>query len=223
MRTALALRRGNGWVARLSGPGGREGRPVSSPVSTPASAAPPPADPVETVLRAQFEAGLGGDTAAYRRFLDALSARLRAFLRRRLGAAPDDVEDILQETLLAIHNSRHTYRSGEPLTAWVYAIARYKLMDFHRSHHRREALNLPLEAAQDVFAATDAESAQARHDLGQLLQALPDRHRLPILHVKLGGLSVSETARLTGMSESAVKVGIHRGLKALALKIRSAA
>ena len=152
-----------------------------------------------------------------------MSARLRAFLRRRLGGAPDDVEDILQETLLAIHNSRHTYRSGEPLTAWVYAIARYKLMDFHRSHHRREALNLPLEAAQDVFAASDTESAQARHDIGQLLEALPDRHRLPILHVKLGGLSVSETARLTGMSESAVKVGIHRGLKALALKIRSAA
>ena len=75
----------------------------------------------------------------------------------------------------------------------------------------------------DVFAATDTESAQARHDIGQLLEALPDRHRLPILHVKLGGLSVSETARLTGMSESAVKVGIHRGLKALALKIRSAA
>ncbi len=181
------------------------------------------ADPVESALRVLFEAGLGGDPDAYRCFLDELSARLRAFLRRRLGGSPDDVEDILQETLLAIHNSRHTYRSGQPLTAWVYAIARYKLMDFHRSHHRREALNLPLEAAQDVFAATDTESAQARHDIGQLLEALPDRHRLPILHVKLGGLSVSETARLTGMSESAVKVGIHRGLKALALKIRSAA
>ncbi|WP_313213433.1 sigma-70 family RNA polymerase sigma factor [Stenotrophomonas acidaminiphila] len=192
---------------------------MSAPAPTSAS----PADPVEAVLRALFEAGLDGDPAAYRCFLDALSARLRAFLRRRLGGAPDDVEDILQETLLAIHNSRHTYRSGEPLTAWVYAIARYKLMDFHRSHHRREALNLPLEAAQDVFAASDTESAQARHDIGQLLEALPDRHRLPILHVKLGGLSVSETARLTGMSESAVKVGIHRGLKALALKIRSAA
>ena len=191
-------------------------------MSAPAPASPSPADPVEAVLRALFEAGLDGDPAAYRCFLDALSARLRAFLRRRLGGAPDDVEDILQETLLAIHNSRHTSRSGEPLTAWVYAIARYKLMDFHRSHHRREALNLPLEAAQDVFAATDTESAQARHDIGQLLEALPDRHRLPILHVKLGGLSVSETARLTGMSESAVKVGIHRGLKALALKIRSA-
>ena len=181
------------------------------------------ADPVESALRVLFEAGLGGDPDAYRCFLDELSARLRAFLRRRLGGSPDDVEDVLQETLLAIHNSRHTYRSGQPLTAWVYAIARYKLMDFHRSHHRREALNLPLEAAQDVFAATDTESAQARHDIGQLLEALPDRHRLPILHVKLGGLSVSETARLTGMSESAVKVGIHRGLKALALKIRSAA
>ncbi len=51
------------------------------------------------------------------------------------------------------------------------------------------------------------------------MKHLPDRHRLPIQHVKLDGLSVAETAQLTGMSESAVKVGIHRGMKTLAAKI----
>jgi RNA polymerase sigma-70 factor (ECF subfamily) len=223
MRLPRAMRRHGILAARLRVIGRRGVHKVTAAISATGAGSAAMADPVESALRVLFEAGLGGDPDAYRCFLDELSARLRAFLRRRLGGSPDDVEDILQETLLAIHNSRHIYRSGQPLTAWVYAIARYKLMDFHRSHHRREALNLPLEAAQDVFAAADTESTQARHDIGQLLEALPDRHRLPILHVKLGGLSVSETARLTGMSESAVKVGIHRGLKALALKIRSAA
>jgi RNA polymerase sigma-70 factor (ECF subfamily) len=177
---------------------------------------------VETRLHLLFVAGLDGDAHGYRTFLDELSAHLRGFLRRRLSQAPDDVEDILQETLLAIHNSRHTYRRGEPLTAWVYAVARYKLLDFYRAHARKGPPPLPLDAAAELFAYTDDAPAHARHEIGRLLEQLPDRHRLPIVHVKLQGLSVSETARLTGMSESAVKVGVHRGLKALALKIRSA-
>ncbi|KAF1050396.1 MAG: ECF RNA polymerase sigma factor SigF [Burkholderia gladioli] len=71
-----------------------------------------------------------------------------------------------------------------------------------------------------MFAAPDDETAQARHDIGKLLEHLPDKQRLPILRVKLQGLSVTETAAITGLSESAVKVGVHRGLKALAARIR---
>ncbi|MCY1209589.1 RNA polymerase sigma-70 factor, sigma-E family [compost metagenome] len=69
-----------------------------------------------------------------------------------------------------------------------------------------------------MFAASATEASDAKRDLGGLLQTLPERQRLPIVHVKIEGLSVAETASLTGMSESAVKVGIHRGLKALAAK-----
>ena len=69
-------------------------------------------------------------------------------------------------------------------------------------------------------SAADTEAAEARRDLGKLLEQLPERQRLPIVHMKLEGLSVAETARLTGMSESAVKVGVHRGLRALAAMIR---
>ncbi|WP_369935467.1 sigma-70 family RNA polymerase sigma factor [Xanthomonas tesorieronis] len=178
---------------------------------------------VEVRLRLLFLAGLDGGARDYRAFLEELGAHLRGFLRRRLHHAPDDVEDILQETLLAIHNSRHTYRRDEPLTAWVYAVARYKLLDFYRAHARKGPPPLPLDAADDLFAHADDAPAHARHDIGRLLEQLPDRHRLPIVHVKLQGLSVSETARLTGMSESAVKIGVHRGLKALARKIGSTA
>ncbi len=178
---------------------------------------------VEERLRALFIRGLNGDAVAYRAFLDDLTGHLRGFLRKRIYYLQDDIEDVVQEILLAGHNSRHTYRPDEPLTAWVHAIARYKLMDFFRARARREALNDPLDDTLEIFATSDEEPADAKRDVGKLLEQLPDRHRLPILHVKLQGLSVTETAALTGMSESAVKVGIHRGLKALAAKIRGTA
>ena len=175
---------------------------------------------VEERLRGLLLQGLDADAAAYQRFLKELSAHLRAFLRRRLAQRPDEVEDLVQETLLAVHNQRHTYRPEMPVTAWAHAIARYKLIDWLRSHRVKEALNDPLDDAGELFASSDEEAAEARRDLGRLLQTLPDKQRLPIEYVKLEGLSVVETARLTGLSESAVKVGVHRGLKALAARIR---
>lgn len=126
----------------------------------------------------------------------------------------------MQETLLAVHNQRHTYQTAQPLTAWVHAIARYKLVDLLRARASREALTDPLDEAFDMFAASDTDAAEASRDLHQLLDSLPDRQRLPIVHVKLQGLSVVEAAQRTGMSESAVKVGVHRGLKALAARIQ---
>jgi len=175
---------------------------------------------VEQRLRQAFILGLAGDAAAYRNFLKELSGHLRAFLRRRLAQFPDDVEDLVQETLLAVHNQRQTYRQDQPLTAWVHAIARYKLIDLLRARAGREALNDPLDDELAVFAATDTDAREAKRDLNKLIKTLPDRHRLPIVHVKLQGLSVAEAAQLTGMSESAIKVGVHRGLKALAALIR---
>lgn len=175
----------------------------------------------EIELRACFVRGLAGDAAQYRRFLVDLGSHLRAYLRRRLPRAQADVEDILQETLLAVHNARHTYRDDQPLTAWVHAIARYKLMDFFRAHARRESLHDPFEDDGSLFVESDVEPADARRDVDRLLDALPDRHRLPIVFVKLQGLSVTEAAQRCGISESAVKVGVHRGLKALAARIRS--
>jgi RNA polymerase sigma-70 factor, ECF subfamily len=75
----------------------------------------------------------------------------------------------------------------------------------------------------ELFAASDTDAAYAKKDLNTLLAGLPDRQRLPIVHVKLEGLSVVEAAQRTGMSESAIKIGVHRGLKALAARIRGTA
>lgn len=178
---------------------------------------------VETRLRELLICAAAGDAIAYQTFLSELTRHLRGFLRKRIPQLSDDVEDLVQEILLAVHNGRHTYRPDEPLTAWVHAIARYKLMDFFRARARRESLNDPLDDHLDIFASADDEPSRARRDLGKLLDQLPDKQRLPIVHVKLQGLSVSETAQLTGLSESAVKVGVHRGLKALAARVRGIA
>ena len=174
----------------------------------------------EERLRKLLLRGLAGDAPAYHAFLQELSAHLRAFLRKRLVRLPDEVEDLVQESLLAIHNQRHTYDAGQPLTAWIHAIAKYKLIDLLRRRAKRDLLTDPLDDEFGFASAADTEAADARRDLGKLLEQLPDRQRLPIVHMKLEGLSVAEAARLTGMSESAVKVGVHRGLKALAAMIR---
>ena len=174
----------------------------------------------EEYLRELFVRGLAGDTTAYQGFLQELGGYLRAFLRKRLAQMPDEVEDLVQESLLAVHLKRHTYDPTQPLTAWVHAIARYKLVDLLRRRNSRERLTDPLDEATEAFSSSDVEAVDARRDLRRLLEQLPDRQRLPLIHMKLGGLSAAEAARITGMSESAVKVGVHRGLKALAAKIR---
>lgn len=177
---------------------------------------------IEAQLRELLVKGMAGDGAAYHAFLKALSAHLRAFFRRRLTRLPDEVEDLVQETLLAVHNQRHTYEPDQPLTPWVYAIARYKLVDLLRRRADRDALHDPLDDELAVFAAADTEAAAARRDVMKLLDHLPERQRLPIRLMKLEGLSVVEAASAAGMSESAVKVGVHRGLKALAKLIGGA-
>ena len=177
----------------------------------------------EDRLRDLFVRGLAGDGPAYHAFLKELAPHLRAFFRKRLARIPDEVEDLVQEVLLAVHNQRHTYDPGQPLTPWAHAIAKYKFVDFLRRRARGEGLTDPLDDEMEMFSAADSEAAEARRDLAKLLETLPDRHRLPIVHVKIEGLSVAEAAALTGMSESAVKIGVHRGLKALAAKIRGEA
>ena len=174
----------------------------------------------EERLRTLMLKSLTGDGSSYRVFLNELSMHLRSFLRRRVARQPEEIEDLVQELLLAIHNQRHTYNAKLPLTAWVHAIAHYKVIDWLRRRSRDDLLNDSLDDCEELFAAEN-EAAEASHDIAKLLQQLPERQRLPIQYVKIEGGAVADTAKRTGMSESAVKVGIHRGLKALAASIRA--
>ena len=93
----------------------------------------------EIELKALMLASLDGDSASYRSLLDGLSRRLRAYYKGKLagiGRGVAEAEDLVQETVLAIHLKRHTYDPAEPLTPWVHAVARYKLIDFPASNPR---------------------------------------------------------------------------------------
>ncbi|MFT5588692.1 MAG: RNA polymerase sigma-70 factor (ECF subfamily) [Bradyrhizobium sp.] len=174
----------------------------------------------ESRLHALLQQGMGGDALAYRDFLQATSMHLRAFLRHRLSRWPDEVEDLVQESLLAIHNQRMTYDVSVPLTSWMFAIAKYKLIDWLRRHARRELRNDPIGDEHELFSSADEEAREAQRDLTVLLARLPEQQQLAIRHTKLDGWSVRETAAALGISEASVKVAVHRGLKTLAFNLR---
>jgi RNA polymerase sigma-70 factor (ECF subfamily) len=177
-------------------------------------------DEVEARLKALFCSGLDGNRSDYEAFLVQLSGHLRAYLRKRLQQHAAEVEDLLQEALLAIHLHRHTWDRRQALTPWAYTITRHKLIDFTRRHARTDAHHDEWDDAHELLQAVDQEADIARRDVHKLLDLLPDRHRLPLLYTHLQGHSVAEAAQLSGMSESAVKIGVHRGLKALAALMR---
>ncbi len=175
---------------------------------------------LESQLRPVFLAALAGDAAAYRLFLDRISMQLRGYLRQMLARAgrteASEAEDVLQETLLALHLSRHTYDAASPVTAWAHAIARYKLVDhLRRTGRHAGALQLDDEA-QQLVGPPEGVAAEARLDLERAMAALPERTRHLIDQVKLQGASVVEAANAAGMTETAAKVAIHRGLQAMA-------
>ena len=171
----------------------------------------------ELDLQRLMLAGLDGDAAAHKALLTRLSAHLRAYFRTRLariGMAAADAEDLVQETLIALHTRRHTYDRSQPLTPWVYAIARYRLVDYLR-RSKGSAMDVPIEEAEEVLADDNPSSVESSLDLDQLMARLSPKARQAIQFVKLDGLSVSEAAARSGMSQSAVKVSVHRGLRAL--------
>jgi RNA polymerase sigma-70 factor, ECF subfamily len=175
----------------------------------------------ESELRRLMLACQAGSDSATEALLSRLSSLLRSYFKGRLnriGRASADAEDLVQETLISIYTHRATYDRAQPLTPWVYAIAQYRLVDYLR-RTRRSAAALSLDAVPDPPAARDSE-AESRLDLHALISQLTPKMRLAIELVKLQGLSVSEAAVRTAMSESAIKVSVHRGLKALAKLVR---
>jgi RNA polymerase sigma-70 factor (ECF subfamily) len=165
-----------------------------------------------------MNAGLKGDSNAYRKLLHETSCHLRGYYKgklARIGRSAAEAEDLVQDALMAIHTRRHTYNPAQPLTPWIYAIARYKLID-HLRRTRHSISDLPMERADAITARDDHVGSETALDLSRLLSRLPDKMRRAIQCVKLEGLSTAEAARQCGMSESAIKVSVHRGLKAMA-------
>lgn len=116
---------------------------------------------------------------------------------------------------MAIHTRRHTFDTSQLVTPWVYAIARYKFLD-HLRRTRGSVRDISVDDADDLPALADLEAVDSGIDLERLLGRLPSKTQMAFRYVKVEGLTVREAAARSGMSESAIKVSIHRGMKTLA-------
>ena len=167
----------------------------------------------ETQFKALMLRGLEGDAVAWRVLLSDLGGHLRPWFARRLFDGGADAEDLVQETLIAIHAKRATWDRSQSFTGWAYAVARHKLIDHLRRQGRRPSH--PIEEASTLFADHTVEDGAARADLGRCLSMLPARQRRLVEDVRLKGLSVAEAAERHGYSVAAAKVSLHRSLKKL--------
>jgi RNA polymerase sigma-70 factor (ECF subfamily) len=166
-----------------------------------------------------MRAGNAGDADSYRRLLLQLTPVLRAVARRGLasaGMADTDAEDVVQETLLAIHLKRQSWDEGAPIGPWFRAIARHKMIDTLRRRGRR--IDVPLDNFAEVLAGGESEPSMLVADVDRHLESLPAGQRKVVRTIAVDGASTGEAAARLSMTNGAVRVALHRGLAALAAK-----
>ena len=170
-----------------------------------------------------MHAAMAGDQKAYRRLLESLAPTLRKIARRgfeRSGLGNAEVEDVVQETLLAIHLKRGTWDRTKSVAPWVTAIARYKLVDCLRRKGRR--VDVQIDDIADILADESGNDGSDQRDVNRILEDLDGRQLEIVRSISIEGGSVRETAQRLGMSEVAVRVSLHRCLKMLAERYRQA-
>jgi RNA polymerase sigma factor (sigma-70 family) len=169
-----------------------------------------------------MQAANRGDAKAYRRVLEELAPILRGMVKHRLsryGLGAEEAEDVVQETLLAVHLKRQTWDERQPLLPWVRAIAQNKLVDSLRRRGRR--VHVPLDELSETLAVDDDPVALNGVDAERVLSRLEGRQRDIVLAISIEGASARQVADRLGMTEGAVRVALHRALKSLAGAFRS--
>jgi RNA polymerase sigma-70 factor (ECF subfamily) len=154
-----------------------------------------------------------GDFAAVAALVDRVSPQLHRFFVAQT-AIRSDADDLLQETWLRIHRVRHTYRPGEPVLPWFYAIARRVRIDHYRRASRTTARERRLEEAAGMTVTPPPEEGQGE-DLETLLAPLSDSQREILRMMKVAGMSLEEVARATSCSVGSVKQKVHRAYQNL--------
>jgi RNA polymerase sigma factor (sigma-70 family) len=163
-------------------------------------------------------ASQSGERAAYERLLREITPLIRSIVRRHSNNRAD-VEEMVQETLLTIHRVRHTYDPARPFGPWLAAIASRRSIDALRRRLRRAKYEAPQDGSYETFADSaannDIEAVRSAQEVGELLQRLPPRQREALEAVKLKEMSLEEASVASGQSVAALKVNVHRALKAL--------
>jgi len=169
----------------------------------------------EEKLRALIISGLDGDAGSHAALLHALVPVLQDFYRRRMGDV--DVDYRVQETLIAVRTRRVTYDRARPFTAWLFSIARYKIVDHFRRSQRLE----PIAVLEDILVAEGfKDKASSRLNDDQLAEILPPKQARAIRAIRLKGLRTTETVKREANGQFNLKVSVHRGLKSLVTSIR---
>lgn len=165
-----------------------------------------------------MRAAQDGDNAAYSRLLSELLPVLRGSVRRR-WRSQQDVEDIVQDILMSLHSVRHTYDPARPFLPWLMTIAARRIADAARRLSSRAANETLVEVMPETFSGDDTKSAQDTSDdreaIRMALASLPEGQRQAIELMKLQGLSLQEASERTGKSVAALKVTVHRAIKAM--------
>jgi RNA polymerase sigma-70 factor (ECF subfamily) len=168
-------------------------------------------DTLESLMRQ----AIAGDKRAYADLLLETSRFLKPYLARRINSA-SEVDDLLQEILISIHKARNTYDGLRPYKPWAYAIAKFRLQDFLRSHYSDQLRHaVDLDEMENILAEPVTETELTYESISGEIQKLPPKQAeiLEMMHHQ--GYTAKEVAERIGMKESAVKVAVHRAYKIL--------
>ena len=156
-----------------------------------------------------------GNESDYRQLLKELTGVIHNFLRRRFGNH-HFIEDCVQEALIAIHQARHTYDPHRPFRPWLFTIVRHKAIDTLRQQRTREKVVDQYKREQEIHTQAGNQSiSESEISEGRLLESLSMQHKEVLVLTKIIGFSIAEAAEKLGISESAVKVRVHRAIRKL--------
>lgn len=161
----------------------------------------------ETLFKQLMLASQTGDSQAYRKLLNGLSLFLKNYLRKRIFEK-NDIEEITQEILMAIHKSLHTYDSQKSFMGWFMAITEYKIIDYIRSL-KKQTVDSDITSINNLFNEIESNT-DLKIDIEKALKKLTTRERAVLTLLKLEGHSIDETAQQLKLSVSNVKVIAHR-------------
>ena len=181
-------------------------------------------DELDGRLAAMMAAAQAGDRRSYEALLRACTPVIGAVAMRQ-GLTGASVEDAIQDTLITIHQARHTYDPARPFLPWLRALARNRAIDARRRRGRTDAreIHAPLAAERAVDGHASAEAALAREEDAARLRAtvelLPPGQRQAVEHLALGERTLDEAASLTGRNKIALKVNLHRAIASMRARL----
>lgn len=152
-----------------------------------------------------------GDAGCYEQLLTEIGAVIDAYIRVRFGPI-DGIEDCVQECLLTVHKARHTYDPSRPFRPWMFTLVRHRTIDVLRRGRKERAVSIDGHDAEQFI---DPNDLHRRLDGVKVLENLAPDYREAVALTQYAGCTAAEAATWLGISESALKARLRRGLNAI--------